>query len=106
MSSTDKRVWILGAGFSQPLGGPLLAHLFRLERHGSCHSAFPANEFPQLGDTLYNLQTCYHWGRTEAGHWEDAEQFLAYVDDAYVGQDGIKQANLGEMLRRAWRSID
>jgi hypothetical protein len=106
MSPTNRRVWILGAGFSQPLGGPLLAELFRLEPHGSCHSAFPANEFPGLGDTLYNLQTCYHWGRTEAGHWEDAEQFLAYVDDAYVGKDGIKRANLGEVLQRAQRLMD
>ena len=106
MSSTNRRVWILGAGFSQPLGGPLLTQLFRLEPPGSCRSAFPENDFPQLGTTLYNLQTCYHWGKVDAGHWDDAEQFLAYVDDAYVGKDGIKLANLNEVRDRAWRPFD
>ena len=28
MLTKQKRVWILGAGFSQPLGGPLLTQLF------------------------------------------------------------------------------
>jgi len=59
-----------------------------------------------LGRTLFALQTCYHWGRTEIGHWEDAEQFLAYVDDAYVGEDKIKLENLDEVIRRGWRPVD
>jgi hypothetical protein len=49
----SKRVWILGAGFSQPAGGPLLKDLFRLAPPSTWENAFPSDVFPDLADTLY-----------------------------------------------------
>jgi hypothetical protein len=101
----NKRVWILGAGFSQPLGGPLLKDLFRLEPPSTWENAFPSEEFPGLSDTIYGLQTCFYWGRERAGYWEDAEEFLAYVDEAWSGGEGLKhkKTNLQELIRAAER---
>jgi len=97
-----KRVWILGAGFSQPLGGPLLKDLFRLETHDSCIATFPS-VFPDLANHLFCLQIVFHWGREQGGYWEDAEEFLSFVDDAYAGNDTIKREKLKAVVGAAYR---
>jgi hypothetical protein len=99
----NKRVWILGAGFSQPLGGPLLKDLFRLEPRQSCEATFPTVDYPNLAEHLLALQTGFYWGREKAGYWDDAEQFLAFIDDAYSGPDAIKRDKLNALIGSARR---
>jgi len=99
----SKRVWILGAGFSQPLGGPLLKDLFRLEPSNSCEATFPNDLFPNLSESMLALQTGFYWGRKEAGYWDDAEQFLGFIDDAYAGSDAIKRKKLNTLVGQARR---
>ncbi len=77
--------------------------LFRPEPISACRAAFPEDPFSNLARTLFDLQTCFEWGRTEAGYWDDAEQFLSYIDDAFEGQDPIKRTVLQDLLLHATR---
>jgi len=78
----DKTVWILGSGFSKPLGGPLLRDLFRQENEEDTAAFFPEKIYPGLAKALPWVQKIFHNG-VKDGFWENAEQFLGYVDDAY-----------------------
>lgn|SRR6266849_4254359 len=99
-NETKKVVWILGAGFSRSLGGPLFETLFGpwLMAHLEAH--FPQNEFPHLygnasniAHWLYNFGRQFSLGRADgppAWHprvlgqrlWDDAEQYLQILDGA------------------------
>lgn len=94
-----RRVWLLGSGFSKPLGGPLLRDLFRQERFEDCLSFFPRGEYPQLGDSLPWVQLIFGIGVNE-GIWENAEQFLVYVDDAFSGHVVQKRKRLLKLIQR------
>jgi hypothetical protein len=50
-------------------------------------SFFPEKSYPDLAETLPWVHNCYHKG-VDDGLWQNAEQFLSYVDDAYRG-DGL-----------------
>jgi hypothetical protein len=76
-----RRVWVLGAGFSQPLGGPLLSDLFRQEPVGSLLHLYPEKEFPGLAETTWAVQAFFNLGRQD-GRWRHAEAFLSAVDVA------------------------
>lgn len=86
-------VWILGAGFSRPLGGPLLGKLLSPESERDLHIRY--SKMPQLWTPQANAaRWLYRYGRNEpapvgAGSfikgenlWEDAEQYLDYLDTA------------------------
>lgn len=93
------RVWILGAGFSRPLGGPLLNELMRPEVRKHLEASYPKKDFKQLDSTfhdivlrLYGYGSRYRDGRFPSltdgdGEfiWADAEQFLDYLDTAVSG---------------------
>ena len=74
-------VWILGAGFSRGLGGPLIKHLLAPREEKVLRSLFPlpAHAIP-IADIL-KAQAFYSWGK-ERGNWDDAEQFLDLVESA------------------------
>lgn len=80
----EKTVWLLGSGFSKPLGGPLLRDLFRQEWEEDVAAFFPDDDYPGLAKSLPWVQKVFHNG-VDYGLWENAEQFMAYVDDAYHG---------------------
>jgi hypothetical protein len=95
----DKRVWILGAGFSRSLGGPLLNELLRPEVRNQVEAVFPRGKYPHLKDGWIDVVLrVYAYGRKYyEGHvdgtdraregqllWTDAEQFLDYVDTAVL----------------------
>ena len=109
-------VWVLGAGFSKSLGGPLLADLLS-ETHrrrlteeyatvlveGGHKPAGPGPEKPKLfasteAEALYRL---FSHG-INAGMWHDAEQFLDYVDSQTRHE--TLRGDFGTLLQEALRS--
>ncbi len=91
----EKIVWILGAGFSRHLGGPLLGEIFTPASKGNLEARYPLNDYPRLGGPTASLiRSLYRFGRglsvTVRGGievqgetlWGDAEEFLEYVDTA------------------------
>ena len=95
MSAERKVVWVLGAGFSQGLGGPLLKHLFRRGSVGDVSVRY--SHFGKLsGPAVDRVRVLYELGSTNemvrpfvTGNevqgellWEDAEQFIDYLDTA------------------------
>src|SRR5690242_8222107 len=100
----EKVVWLLGSGFSKPLGGPLLRDLFLQQERDEILPYFPNTDYPDLARSLHWVQRCFNRGKPDdarhsnraRGFWTDAENFLAYVDDAYGGAD--KRQRLLRML--------
>jgi hypothetical protein len=92
-------VWILGAGFSRSLGGPLLGNLLTPETEKLIGLWYPANEWPELfGEFVDAARRLYwygfqpatgkdelrkHWHEACSENlWQDAEQYLDYLDTA------------------------
>jgi hypothetical protein len=89
-------VWILGAGFSKPLGGPLLGKMLSPEAERDL--AVRYSNAPSLGDRYATAaRFLYQYGRSGKKYavkipnggategedlWEDAEQYLDYLDTA------------------------
>lgn len=92
-------VWILGAGFSRSLGGPLLVDLFRPRAWGDDADYFPDSRYPDLANCLHQARLVFNQGR-EDGLWVDAEQFLAYVDEAFASGESPQKGVLGRLLTR------
>jgi len=94
MSYADKKtVWILGSGFSRPLGGPLLADLL------SMRGMREFDRFQSSSAPKYYLQNLFEGGLRSpeklgkpTNHyqlWSDAEEFLDFVDTAAQGASGL-----------------
>lgn len=79
-------VWILGAGFSMPLGGPSLPKLLSNECQRRILARFPDAE-PRLfkGDSwayIYRMLQRNGWELQDSAKrvWRDAEEFLEFLD--------------------------
>jgi hypothetical protein len=72
-----RTVWILGAGFSKSLGGPLLVDLFRQEPYDDLMHVLGSERAAKVAWT----QALFNFGQKKK-LWEDAEDFLAYVEAA------------------------
>jgi len=91
-TSTPKRVWILGAGFSRSLGGPLMFDLLSLAARRRILRAYPDHITDQDADLVFWLFHCgagfpegtLHPDFEMRGErrWQDAEEFLDIVDSA------------------------
>lgn len=97
-------VWILGAGFSKPLGGPLLQKLLSPESERDLRIRYP--DKPQLQTLqIESARLLYWYGRSNKPSgpasvgpasfhgqgedlWEDAEEYLDYLDTAAEGGAG------------------
>jgi hypothetical protein len=95
-----KRLWILGAGFSRPLDGPLLADLFKMETQEEIEADFPQADYGKLASEIRQMKALFNLG-LEKKRWPHAEKFLAYVDDAYVGKVEPKRRLLTTLFERA-----
>ena len=107
-----RTVWILGAGFSRPLGGPLLPDLLSPETPENLAAVYGSDQ-PHLLNTfatqtahwLYNYGTRFRYGRLSgwsgdgASLWRDAEEYLDYLDLA-------AQNTLGKAANRLKPLID
>lgn len=116
-----KRVWILGAGFSRPLGGPLLPDLMRPEVKANLGATYPEAPYRQGDDGLHDLvlQIYGYGSRYQQGNfgsltkpegeniWADAEQFLDYLDTAVAGGPSSpafkRLTNVVEFLANSFR---
>jgi hypothetical protein len=111
-----RTVWVLGAGFSKSLGGPLLPDLFSKTSYDLAKLRFPESKFPKLHAMPVRVaHWLYHYGRKFAdGHtlesdrsvgdslWGHAEEFLDRLDAAALaGSDGPNWKHLQEPLTRA-----
>jgi hypothetical protein len=90
-------VWILGAGFSRPLGGPLLGKLLSPEAERDVAVRYPRAE-KLYGSFPREARLLYHNGRGKTANqlrslgsgneadgemlWDDAEEYLDYLDTA------------------------
>lgn len=85
-------VWILGAGFSRSLGGPLLTDLLGTAATDRVTACYPQNPYRLLHDegaeTVRSLFR-YFGPRAAPGErrWEDAEQFLDALDAVSTARD-------------------
>jgi hypothetical protein len=82
-----QRVWILGAGYSAPLGGPLLKQLFTPASLQYVRAVFPKLNFPEMHSeavtSALNIYLKGSPGRQFTGHiWADPEEFLDFVETA------------------------
>lgn len=104
--STRKRVWVLGAGFSRSLGGPLMNDLLSLAARRRILAAYSSYIDRDEVDTIFWL---FHYGCgfpegrldpriAEQGEhaWDDAEQFLETLDNAR--SDAAKAAAVASAL--------
>lgn len=93
---TTKRAWILGAGFSYPLGGPLFKDIFS-------KTSFKMADWYQENQSFISPQTevraefrasaisLFHWGLGKndqsSQHWSDPEMFLQVCNDSIKTPD-------------------
>ena len=85
MAGKKNIVWVLGAGFSKPLGGPLLPQLFTEEAQRQARAVFPEPDYGFWTMVIAAIPAFYRQHkRTDgnAGFWGDAEQFLDLLDSA------------------------
>lgn len=114
-------VWVLGAGFSKPLGGPLLADLFTPASEGALKVRYSLRDYSHLyGPTPTFLRWLYRYGlkpsrdtphvaveENTSGEWlwENAEEFLEYVDTATHGEANSPERRRLEALIESYRSL-
>ena len=93
---TRKVVWVLGAGFSAALGGPMLAQLLSYPSASDIRIRYGKADFPQLhDDAAFFVRGLYQRGTTNdvaqlpngdtiegERMWSNAEEFLDYIDTA------------------------
>ncbi len=96
MADERRIVWVIGAGFSKPLGGPLLAGLFSRTSIGDLDTRYPnfvalrdehAKRVRWLYDYGSGLAVSYQKadedGRAQGENlWTNAEDFVDYLDTA------------------------
>lgn len=95
--------WVLGAGFSRPLGGPLLANLLSGSMAPLLRACFPATSHPRLHDVIVDdLRVLFREGHG-AQRWSDAEEFLDILDSATAAASP-RRTELESLARRGGRS--
>jgi len=80
----DKTAWLLGSGFSKPLGGPLLSDLFRPERLEDISTLFPEGDYPGLAESLAWVKVYYNAGLTNAKPSQNYGRHIASGSKASV----------------------
>jgi hypothetical protein len=110
-----KVVWILGSGFSVPLGGPTLWTLLSAATGELMSSRYAAHE-EVGGRTAKLIRRLYHCGRgwpdgpilpsdgriQGENLWTDPEAFLDYLDSAAAQQNGA----LGSQVQRVLQKLE
>jgi hypothetical protein len=104
----DKIVWVLGAGFSKPLGGPLLTDLLTPQSAAKLGACYPGKEWINSNAAkavrrLYADNRYVSESSPGARLWQDAEAFLTYLDIA--GNGGYAHRRMVDGLLGDLRSI-
>jgi hypothetical protein len=91
----DSTVWILGAGFSKALGGPLIKQLLGPREKEVLTGVFPKSADAIAIDGIIAAGAFFRWGLDERrSNWGDAEQFLDVVESAAAESPGLSHAHL------------
>jgi hypothetical protein len=105
-----RTVWILGAGFSRPLGGPLLGQLLTPASQMQIRGAFPKQDasyrrlYDDPADLVRALYTAHGpHAALPAKHWDDAEAFLEALDAAANGTPGTPSVSVVNTLLKVMR---
>jgi hypothetical protein len=83
-------VWVLGAGFSKALGGPMLPQLLGQSSRTRVTSRFKDLEsrVAPFGDIVRRILASHGWeDRNGSAAWRDAEEFLEFLDLAARNED-------------------
>jgi len=96
-TGAPETVWVLGAGFSRSLGGPLLDDLFGADPRDIAFE-FPDDRYRGLATTYEHVRGVFEWGKLVERKWADAEQFLVFVDEASA--DAARQGPSSATFRR------
>jgi hypothetical protein len=88
MTAQPSIVWILGAGFSKGLGGPLITDLLAHRELTMLKSIFPEEAHGDAATEIFKARLFFNYGK-EHHFWDHAEQFLDVVEsaDAENGQE-------------------
>lgn len=121
MIEAKKVVWVLGAGFSRPLGGPLLRDFFRPEIWAKLRAYYDPTTYPLLygadcrvAHALYNYGIAFRNGKVPADRWidanlrnsdgehlwEDAEEFIAFLETAALKPDSGEAKRIADLVQR------
>jgi len=105
-------VWVLGAGFSQSLGGPLLGTLLSEGSLADLQACYPARQFPALAAEYFaDMPRIYKTG-VARNFWTDPESCLDFLDAASQSQGttpttgfssravNLRLAQLGQLMGR------
>ncbi len=100
-------VWVLGAGFSKSLGGPLLPALLSRRSSERIRAVYPDAQEVNDGwgvQTVRQMLSLHGWERTPSQPaWMDAEEFLEQLDAAALFPDSAAR----RLVRmRAERELD
>jgi hypothetical protein len=89
MTKGKSVVWVLGAGFSQPLGAPELKNLITPNRLADIHAHYSPEKHPALNERYIKfIASLYEHGvDRDRRLWGDPEEFLDYLDAA-ANHDG------------------
>ena len=74
-------VWILGAGFSKALGGPLIEDLLAFRDLPVLQTLLSPDKYPGAAEEQFKARLFYKYGR-DRRYWDHAEQFLDLVETA------------------------
>ncbi len=103
----DKIVWVLGAGFSAPLGGPLLPDLISVR--SQTEMKFGSKELQRHLSNATHARIAYEAGRRGSaggpGYWRDGEQFIAQLDEAVRSLPEDPRASLPTISGMMWKAI-
>jgi hypothetical protein len=108
MNQNRKIVWVLGSGFSVPLGGPTLNSLLSRASKDVIEMVFPEDRYPKLYEGGYFATSFNIFGlglsprnKTFPQMWADAEQYLDDLDTAVSSPEGPAAARLKSVIRHA-----
>ena len=103
-----KVVWVLGAGFSRPVGGPLLDDLFRFETVDTLGALYEDRAI-----NLRHVVRAYVSGNREIAvppatlsvvqtqRWRNVEEFIEYVDRGATRSGTAEASMLPRLMKRA-----
>jgi hypothetical protein len=92
--------WIVGSGFSKPLGGPCIADLFRRQHPDDLRSMY--GRYDRLPDCIFKIQRLYALGQRD-GLWNDAERYLELLDLVQQSKSSGLDKKLGRLLLEVGR---
>ena len=99
-----KRVWILGAGFSRPLGGPLINDLLAFRERQLIAASLPESANAETVLDSLRVRAFCAYGQA-SGYWQHAEDFLATVDAALSDENDSAERHMrGESSARCSRA--